>query len=84
MAETPFEKQEPLPISELIRCFLPEIYIRREILSLFLYSDDKLYLAVPVFQQRSLFVFTDHNIAPPLPLYDQIQERFRQKLKNVP
>lgn len=84
IAGTPFERQEPLPISELIRCFLPEICIRKEILPLFLCSDDKLYLAVSVFQQRSVFVFTDHNTAPPLSLYDQGQELFRHKLKNVP
>jgi hypothetical protein len=83
VAGTPSEKQEPSPISELIRCFLPEIYIRKEVLSLFLYSGDKLYLDVSVFQQRSIFVFTNHNKAPPLPLYDQIQKLFRQKLKNI-
>lgn len=83
IAGTPSEKQEPSPISELIRCFLPEIYIRKEVLSLFLYSGDKLYLDVSVFQQRSIFVFTNHNKAPPLPLYDQIQKPFRQKLKNI-
>ena len=81
---TPFEKQEPSPISQIIRCFLPEICIRKEILPLLLYSDDKLYLAVSVFQQRSIFVFASHNKAPPLSLYDQLEKLFGQKLESVP
>ena len=81
---TPFEKQEPSPISQIIRCLLPEICIRKEILTFFCIPMANYIYLYLFFQQRSIFVFSSHNIAAPLSLRDELQKLFRQKLENAP